>query len=189
MALKKYDKRAFVAAKMAKQPVPKTGMLRELSPELYISTMYHATGARTLSGELQIVRELLEECDENTGVETSTMCNKAVPPESLSESAENMKHDEYKWFLENIKHLLDKELGSLVAHRGFVSRCFFVIIDFLSNSHEMCSLYFSWQQCEKDDSVTRPIENSLSSFEYAWSAGVHLAECDVVSSSPRFHCI
>ena len=53
----------------------------------------------------------------------------------------------------------------------------------------MCSLYFSWQHCVKDNSVTWRIENSLSSFEYAWSAGVHLAECDVVSSSPRFHCI
>lgn len=31
-----------------------------------------------------------------------------------------------------------------------------------------------------DNSISRPIENSLSSFEYAWGAGVHLCECDVV---------
>lgn len=34
-----------------------------------------------------------------------------------------------------------------------------------------------------DNSISRPIENSLSSFEYAWGAGVHLCECDVVRAS------
>ena len=33
--------------------------------------------------------------------------------------------------------------------------------------------------CVKDHSGKRPLENSLSSYESAWSAGVHLCECDV----------
>ena len=44
----------------------------------------------------------------------------------------------------------------------------------------LCSMCL--KHCEEDDSVKRPIENSLSSFEYCWGAGVHLAECDVISS-------
>ena len=33
--------------------------------------------------------------------------------------------------------------------------------------------------CVKDHSGKRPLENSLSSYESAWSAGIHLCECDV----------
>mmetsp|Transcript_18187 Transcript_18187/g.32049 ORF Transcript_18187/g.32049 Transcript_18187/m.32049 type:complete len:378 (-) Transcript_18187:776-1909(-) len=158
LALKKYDKRAAVAAKEVGQSAPKTGMMRELLPKLYASTTYHATGARSLSGELQIVRELLEEDeaaaeDEQRVAVEKTNNGVVVTVGKLSESAEALKEEEYKWFMDSVKGLGDKELASLVAHRGF--------------------------HCEDDDSVARPIENSLSSFEYAWGAGIHLAECDV----------
>ena len=33
--------------------------------------------------------------------------------------------------------------------------------------------------CPRDNSGKRPLENSLSAFESAWSAGLHLCECDV----------
>ena len=76
-------------------------------------------------------------------------------------TAEARKGDEYSWFHENARTLNEKELGGLVSHRGF---------------HD-----------EEDDSVSRPIENSLQAFEYAWGAGVHLCECDVVSTRSLFY--
>ena len=131
LALKKYDKRAAVAAKEAGQSAPKTGMMRELLPKLYASTTYHATGARSLSGELQIVRELLEEDEAAAEDEQRVVVEKSnngvvVTVGKLSESAEALKEEEYKWFMDSVKGLGDKELASLVAHRGFVS-CVFVL--------------------------------------------------------------
>ena len=73
---------------------------------------------------------------------------------TISENADVLRGEEWKWFLSSVKeHLSEKDTACLVAHRGF--------------------------HCEKDDSVTRPIENSLASFEYAWAAGIKYAECDV----------
>ena len=39
----------------------------------------------------------------------------------------------------------------------------------------------SWTgfHCPRDNSGKRPLENSLSAYESAWSAGIHLCECDV----------
>lgn len=184
LALKKRDKRALAAAKsqgkMGEFDPRKQGAMRELLPKLYASTSYHATGARSLAGELDAIRELLaeeerakreaakakeegKEDEANIASPTLPLSNSATNL-ALANSAEASKEDEYRWFLENVKEKLTEEeggkiggggemLASLVAHRGFHS--------------------------ERDDSVARPIENSLSSFEYAWSAGVHLAECDV----------
>eukprot|EP00588_Corethron_pennatum_P015815 CAMPEP_0194281024 /NCGR_PEP_ID=MMETSP0169-20130528/19535_1 /TAXON_ID=218684 /ORGANISM="Corethron pennatum, Strain L29A3" /LENGTH=411 /DNA_ID=CAMNT_0039025957 /DNA_START=374 /DNA_END=1609 /DNA_ORIENTATION=+ len=58
--------------------------------------------------------------------------------------------EELQWFRESVAAAGDIE--AIVAHRGF---------------HDI------------DDGVARPIENTLASFEYAWTAGVPLCECDV----------
>jgi len=58
--------------------------------------------------------------------------------------------EELQWFRESVAAAGDVE--AIVAHRGF---------------HDI------------DDGVARPIENTLASFEYAWTAGVPLCECDV----------
>mmetsp|Transcript_12316 Transcript_12316/g.18900 ORF Transcript_12316/g.18900 Transcript_12316/m.18900 type:complete len:296 (-) Transcript_12316:133-1020(-) len=58
------------------------------------------------------------------------------------------------WLHDLIKNQIpEADIPMLVAHRGF--------------------------HCVKDHSGKRPLENSLSSYESAWSAGVHLCECDV----------
>lgn len=44
------------------------------------------------------------------------------------------------------------------------------------NSFHLCILGF---HCPRDNGGKRPLENSLSAFESAWSAGIHLCECDV----------
>ncbi|KAL7534097.1 hypothetical protein ACHAXR_007478, partial [Thalassiosira sp. AJA248-18] len=38
---------------------------------------------------------------------------------------------------------------------------------------------FTGYHCPRDNSGKRPLENSLSAFETAWSAGIHLCECDI----------
>lgn len=40
-------------------------------------------------------------------------------------------------------------------------------------------LQFTGYHCPRDNSGKRPLENSLSAFDTAWSAGIHLCECDV----------
>ena len=39
--------------------------------------------------------------------------------------------------------------------------------------------------CPQDNSGKRPLENSLSAFEFAWSAGIHLCECDVALTKDK----
>lgn len=66
----------------------------------------------------------------------------------------SLKADELAWFRESIENVLtDTDLKSIVAHRGF--------------------------HCTKDTTHLRPIENTLASFEYAWTSGICLCECDV----------
>lgn len=45
--------------------------------------------------------------------------------------------------------------------------------------HTPTSPIYTGFHCVRDHSGKRPLENSLSSYESAWSAGVHLCECDV----------
>lgn len=116
LALKKYTKRRTAAAKEAGMPKPKLVLLRDLGPMLYNSTPYHATGARSLAGELQITREYLER-DDDDEKETSNVDYSV----GTFKTAEAAKEGEYSWFLHNVKKLEERELAAYVAHRGFVS--------------------------------------------------------------------
>jgi len=48
----------------------------------------------------------------------------------------------------------------------------------MSASH-LISRQWTGFHCPRDNSGKRPLENSLSAYESAWSAGIHLCECDV----------
>ena len=60
---------------------------------------------------------------------------------------------ELDWLRRLTKSLEPSELSNLVAHRGFHS--------------------------VHDHSHVRPIENSLTAYESAWTSGIHLCECDI----------
>lgn len=62
-------------------------------------------------------------------------------------------NDEVQWLNNIAKDIPQSEMSHIVSHRGFHS--------------------------PQDRSDCRPLENSLSAFETAWSAGIHLCECDV----------
>jgi len=77
--------------------------------------------------------------------------------ETLRKSAEEMgltrRANETQWLNSITTRISNSNLSHLVAHRGF---------------HD-----------PGGRSDLRPLENSLSAFEAAWSAGIHLCECDV----------
>lgn len=65
----------------------------------------------------------------------------------------NKRANEILWLNDIVKSTPQSELRHIVAHRGF--------------------------HTSQGRSDYRPLENSLSAFETAWSAGIHLCECDV----------
>jgi glycerophosphoryl diester phosphodiesterase len=77
------------------------------------------------------------------------------PTERNAEEEEivTKRADEMQWLNNIVKKIPQSELRHIVAHRGF--------------------------HTSVGRSDFRPLENSLSAFEYAWSAGIHLCECDV----------
>lgn len=70
-----------------------------------------------------------------------------------SKVIEEMRKSELKWLRAMIHSIPFNDVSHLVSHRGF---------------HNY-----------SDRSDIRPIENSLSAYEAAWTSGVHLCECDV----------
>ena len=61
--------------------------------------------------------------------------------------------DELSWLRDMMANIPSSMVPRLVAHRGF--------------------------HCPRDNSGKRPLENSLSACETAWSNGIHLVECDI----------
>jgi glycerophosphoryl diester phosphodiesterase len=77
-------------------------------------------------------------------------------PSALNEHEDDVvkkRGDEIQWLNEIGKKIPHSELKHIVAHRGF--------------------------HTPQGRSDYRPLENSLSAYETAWSAGIHLCECDV----------
>eukprot|EP00592_Proboscia_alata_P020745 CAMPEP_0194402848 /NCGR_PEP_ID=MMETSP0176-20130528/1504_1 /TAXON_ID=216777 /ORGANISM="Proboscia alata, Strain PI-D3" /LENGTH=740 /DNA_ID=CAMNT_0039200387 /DNA_START=88 /DNA_END=2310 /DNA_ORIENTATION=+ len=70
-----------------------------------------------------------------------------------SKVIEEMRKSELKWLRAMIHSIPFNDVSHLVSHRGF---------------HNY-----------SDRSDIRPLENSLSAYEAAWTSGVHLCECDV----------
>uniref|UniRef100_A0A6V2A5L0 GP-PDE domain-containing protein n=1 Tax=Ditylum brightwellii TaxID=49249 RepID=A0A6V2A5L0_9STRA len=77
----------------------------------------------------------------------------SLPSQNEDERAVRKRADELSWLHKMISSLPETNCNRLVAHRGF---------------HSI-----------KDRSDRRPLENSLSAYEAAWTAGVGLCECDV----------
>ena len=73
--------------------------------------------------------------------------------ESDEEDLIMKRADEMQWLNNIVKDIPKSELQHMVAHRGF--------------------------HTSQGRSDFRPLENSLSAFESAWSAGIHLCECDI----------
>jgi len=63
------------------------------------------------------------------------------------------RSEQLRWFYDNVKQLDYMDKISLIGHRGF---------------HHV-----------GDRSDNRPVENTLSSFEQVWTAGIGICECDV----------
>jgi glycerophosphoryl diester phosphodiesterase len=64
-----------------------------------------------------------------------------------------VRMDEHDWLKRLVKSIPENLLPNLVAHRGF---------------HHI-----------EDRNDKRPLENSLSAYEIAWTSGIHLCECDI----------
>jgi len=117
------------------------------------------SSSKTIYGSKDKKNETLQKVDDIT--------NKMVPHhhhqdhdeegEVASEESEDQvvsrRANEIQWLNDAIQHIPKEELCHIVAHRGF--------------------------HTSLGRSDFRPIENTLSAYETAWSAGVHLCECDV----------
>lgn len=72
-------------------------------------------------GDVEAVRDFLENEDKSDVPLPEQIKLLGKSDRNLSETAEETRGDEYKWFMENTKGLEERELAALVAHRGFVS--------------------------------------------------------------------
>jgi hypothetical protein len=76
--------------------------------------------------------------------------------EAQHKITEDIRMEEFDWLKRLVASIPEYDLlPRLVAHRGF---------------HHI-----------KDRNDKRPLENSLSAYEIAWTSGIHLCECDVSS--------
>jgi len=73
--------------------------------------------------------------------------------ESFHQQIVQGRQSELEWLNRVTQSLEPEELDRLVAHRGF--------------------------HCIDDDLQRRPIENSLTAYETAWTSGIHHCECDI----------
>ncbi len=148
-----------------------------LLPELYCANFY--LGQFTLEMAINTLRELLDDlgsedsygCDssrdeekkgdsvyssKNTTIGSGRRSNwKALETEEEQQESITVirRADEMSWLQDMIRRFPRDIIRHAVAHRGFHN--------------------------PKDRSDLRPLENSLSAFEAAWSNGIHLCECDV----------
>mmetsp|Transcript_11459 Transcript_11459/g.14186 ORF Transcript_11459/g.14186 Transcript_11459/m.14186 type:complete len:685 (-) Transcript_11459:209-2263(-) len=149
----------------------------KLLPQLYASNF--VTGQNLLETGLELLRIHLEmdgaddlhedEKKESMAHESDTMTlyedkedeEEEAPTRSFfplfkskRETSVESKRNEFAW-LRNLvtNHLTNGQIQHLVAHRGF--------------------------HCNNDRVDGRPLENSLSAYESAWTSGVTLCECDI----------
>ena len=150
--VKKYDK------------YKQTTLSLTLLPALYTSTLY--AGQQMLLDGIHMLRALLEESAGGNSDQLQTQKSNGnykgfVPvyrhdSETRHQQAAELRLGEFDWLKRLVNSILESSpvlLPRMVAHRGF---------------HHI-----------KDRPDKRPIENSLSAYEMAWSAGVFLCECDI----------
>ena len=124
-----------------------------LLPQLYAAPFMAYTN---LEGHIETLRDsLIVEEEEDELIEDSEM--HVIKQKATAATKDSMdvkrRAAELSWLHDMAGRIPEKELSCLVAHRGY--------------------------HCPRDSSGKRPLENSLSAFEVAWSAGLQLAECDV----------
>lgn len=124
-----------------------------LLPELYSAPL---VAYPTLESHIETLRDSVVVNDEEEDLDEDSAMYSIRQKTSLSTQDSNAvkrRADELSWLHGMLANVPTSEIPSLVAHRGF--------------------------HCPRDNSGKRPLENSLSAFESAWSAGMHLCECDV----------
>ena len=129
-----------------------------LLPEVYGANF--TVGQSTLQAGTLLIRAHL-----GVNVETYSSDSRSDSDTTSSNSAENLAenlaHDtsimrrksELEWLKDIVELIGHAEVPNLVAHRGFHSTM--------------------------DRSDRRPLENSLTAYETAWTSGMHLCECDI----------
>ncbi|CAJ1967422.1 unnamed protein product [Cylindrotheca closterium] len=132
---------------------------RTLLPELYTSSLY--AGQHMMHNSVALLRDLLQgetpdgSLDGGGSQEDDTFTplirlNSEAQHEKMAEA----KMGEIQWLKRLVHSFKDSGLlNHLVAHRGF---------------HHI-----------QDKNDKRPIENSLSAYEIAWTSGIRLCECDI----------
>lgn len=161
--------------KFDKQGSPSSSMSSVLLPELYASNFF--VGIQALGAAIDTLRGLLDDVDddyEDNGLDHEVdkfkeekkldasdfkRTNQLSKAKQNSESYDpeeliiGRRADEMHWLRDMIRQIPEKSIKHAVSHRGFHN--------------------------PKGNSDQRPLENSLSAFEIAWTNGVHICECDV----------
>ena len=113
----------------------------------------------SLEGYIETLRDSLvvsedeDGQDEDSDNESYSYQEKGTFSSHHDATAVKRRADEQSWLSSMLAFIPPSDLSALVAHRGFHSPL--------------------------DGSSRRPLENTLSAFEMAWSAGIQLCECDV----------
>ncbi|KAL9189154.1 hypothetical protein ACHAXT_011644 [Thalassiosira profunda] len=125
------------------------GLPHEEAVRLYVSTLEECRHLETLRDSLAM-KEEESELDEDSVLYS---IRKKANLSTQDSTAVKRRAEEMAWLHETLASIPSSVVPRLVAHRGF--------------------------HCPRDNSGKRPLENSLSSFETAWAAGIHFGECDV----------
>lgn len=122
---------------------------RVLLPKLYTSSLY--AGQQMLQNGITLLRDLMEDSEDSPTEFQSLVRNDSDAMHARTVENRIGEIDWLKRLVQSIEQcgLLDR----LVAHRGF---------------HNI-----------RDRNDKRPIENSLSAYEIAWTSGIQLCECDI----------
>ena len=128
-------------------------MSLELLPALYTSSLY--AGQNMILDGIGLLRELLEGDDNSSSQQETNNFKPMIRHDSDAhhQQSVNVRYEELDWLKRLVVSLPPPLLPHLVAHRGF---------------HHI-----------KDRNDKRPLENSQSAYELAWSSGIHLCECDI----------
>ncbi|VEU36396.1 unnamed protein product [Pseudo-nitzschia multistriata] len=146
----------------------RNGLSSKLLPLLYTSSLY--TGQNMMQDAIGLLRDLIcgRDSDSNTngrvyasddsliGAYNDGHFSKLVKrnSETRHQEAIDIRKMEFDWLKSLVRSIPPNDLlPKLVAHRGF---------------HHT-----------KDRNDKRPVENSLSAYEMAWTCGIELCECDI----------
>ena len=136
------------------------GLSSTLLPILYTSSLY--TGQSMIEDSIGLLRDLMSESSLDSNDQNGSDSRLPVSFKPMIKSNSEYRHQEsvevrmqeMEWLKELVESIpSDALLPRLVAHRGF---------------HHI-----------KDRNDKRPIENSLSAYEVAWTSGIQLCECDI----------